>query len=166
MLVRCPECNWRYLLHRRAIHKALHDLLPIYPCPVRPDLAPRLHVLQFPIDLVAVLLHGLYMLQPQRQVSLCLFHVALSLYNVPYLSFSFSAHIGPYLCLFAFQDINLHQVCHAVFFDHWLGVDEPPFGLDVAVRLIRQHLVTPDFISFRDAICYWAENFILRRPWY
>lgn len=155
MLVRCPECNWRYLLHRRAIHRALHDLLPVFPCPIRPDLAPQLHVLQFPIDLVAVLLHGLYMLQPERQVI------------SPFLGFesveSFLAHRinGP----FNLQDLNLHQVCHAVFFDHWLGVEEPPFGLDVSVRLIREHLVSPDFISFRNAICYWAENFILRRPW-
>ena len=68
MLVQCPDCNWRYLRHRRAIHVALHDLLPYWPCPINPVLGQSLHPVQFPIEFVAVLLHGLYLLQPTRQV--------------------------------------------------------------------------------------------------
>ena len=67
-MIQCPECLWRYLPHRAAVHRALHDLLPLWPCPIAASLGPEISYYQFPLDLIAVLLHGLYQLQPQRQV--------------------------------------------------------------------------------------------------
>ena len=161
MLVRCPTCNWRYLRHRRSYHVALHDLLPVFPCPVRTDLPQQLHVLQFPLDIVSIILHGLYQLQPERQV--CAWDIDKLLINIM-VHYLFCMYLT--LIFFSYQDPNIHQVCHAAFFGQWLGVEEPPYGLDCAVRLLRDHLATNDFISFRDTICFWIEHFILRRLWY
>ena len=69
------------------------------------------------------------------------------------------------MSLFYFKDPNLLQLCHATYFDHWLGVDEPPYGLELVIRLTRASLHSSDFMSFRDAILYWTEHFILRRLW-
>ena len=68
MLVQCQKCGWRYLRHRAAVHQALHSLLPTWPCPVAVDVGVDVLHQQFPLDLIAILLHGLYLLQPTRQV--------------------------------------------------------------------------------------------------
>ena len=68
MLVQCPTCRWRYLPYRAREHLAIHDLLPVWPCPVRTDVGDNLSPLQLPVDLSAILVHGLYQLQPERQV--------------------------------------------------------------------------------------------------
>ena len=68
MITQCKTCNWRYLAHRHAVHHALHDFLPEWPCAVVTDLGNDLNVFQVPLGLAAILVHGLYQLQPYRQV--------------------------------------------------------------------------------------------------
>ena len=66
----CETCGWRYLARRAQTHLAMHDLLPQWPCLVRSDFGVSLQARDFPLSLAAILVHGLYQLQPDRQVHL------------------------------------------------------------------------------------------------
>ena len=64
----CDQCGWRYLVHRRQVHLAIHGLLPKWPCVIRDDFGHDLEPEQFPLALSAILVHGLYQLHSNRPV--------------------------------------------------------------------------------------------------
>jgi len=67
--IRCDTCNWSFLAHRRAEHMALHPFLPTWPCFVSLSLPGGLEANDFPMSFAAVMLQGIFNLQPDRQVS-------------------------------------------------------------------------------------------------
>jgi len=67
--VRCDTCNWAYLRHRQAEHRSLHPFLPSWPCLVPLSLPCGLEANDYPMSFAAIMLQGIYNLQPDRQVS-------------------------------------------------------------------------------------------------
>jgi hypothetical protein len=71
MLVTCEFCGWRYLHHREKVHKVIHALLSPWPCYLPFSLPMGMEATQFPLNVVAVLLHGIFCnLQPELPVRL------------------------------------------------------------------------------------------------
>jgi len=66
--VTCPECHWRYPLVRQREHLALHPFLPDFPCTLPQTLPLGLEPNQFPLHVIGVLFHGIFTIQPVKEV--------------------------------------------------------------------------------------------------
>lgn len=53
------------------------------------------------------------------------------------------------------QPFRLMDVAYQVFVGRWPGVEEPPWGLDVAVRIIKARLPRLEFVEFYNIIRLW-----------
>jgi hypothetical protein len=68
------------------------------------------------------------------------------------------------MCILS-QEVNLADVLEPVWDGKWPGVEEAPYGLDLAVRLIRISILGHHYGAFVRAVLFWNLVLIEQRMW-